>query len=155
MAISLLPTKVEMRAELFSRLGMETQGAQAAADTGLIDSWIRRSNKRLWLECSWLRSRTRFSIPLVTGQSEYDWPDNVDSGSLELMEVANTSGLLFPLTIGIDEDIFATGRARQCHGQQSLITATDEGDRVVTRGLNKFGRQQRYQRRVCRKCQIA
>jgi hypothetical protein len=105
MALKLLPTLTEIRAEIFLRLGMETQGGQASPDSGLFDSWIRQSNTMLWLEAEWLRARTRFSVPLVVGQSIYDWPDNVDTGKLEMIEYADIDGKVFPLTCGITTQI--------------------------------------------------
>lgn len=105
MALSLYPTLADLRADLFTRLGMETQGGQASPDAALFDSWLRQANKMLWLECDWLRSRTRFSVDLVTGSSVYDWPDNVDEGSIEIVEVEDENGKFAPLACGISSAI--------------------------------------------------
>lgn len=102
MALALLPTLTELRSRLFTRLGMETQGGQASPDSALFDSWIQQSNAMLWLECAWLRSRTRFSMTLVPGQSIYDWPDGIDEGSIEIVELEDSDRKVFPLTVGID-----------------------------------------------------
>lgn len=101
MALPLLPTLGELRAELLSRIGMASQGAAAGAMVTTVGSFLKRTQEYLYYEFEFPILRKKDDVSSAAGQTLYDWLDNIDPA--QIIEVRTlVSGQWLKLTEGIE-----------------------------------------------------
>lgn len=101
MALSLTPTLVDTRQEVLTRAGYATSGNKAAAVAGLVDSLIRASHRELFVRMNWTMNQVRVSLPLITGEQRYDWPDDAEPGDIRTITVVHTNGAEYIVGMGL------------------------------------------------------
>lgn len=101
MALALTPTLQETRQDVLVRTGYATSGNKAAAVQGVVDSFIRAAQRELYVRMNWTMNQKRISIPLVTGQQEYDWPDDLEPGDIRTITVVHSNGHEYDVQMGL------------------------------------------------------
>lgn len=101
MALPLKPTLGDLRAEFLSRLGFAAQGAAAGVLVNTANSYLKRAQEYLYWKYDFNELRKTHDWTLNTGQTIYDWPDNMEPRQLiELRALVN--GWWLPMYEGID-----------------------------------------------------
>jgi hypothetical protein len=95
----------EVRADVAIGLGMSSQGLYGTDIARMIDFWLRESQNELFFKYSWLRNVTSKTITLITNNTLYDWPDDVQDGEITNVTVVNATGRRFDLTPGISTEV--------------------------------------------------
>ncbi len=99
MSLPAAATLAQVRDEVFTRCTLNTGGDRGSRALKLVDSMIRRAQRELAISSPWLRLSSSVTITLVTGQSAYDFPDEMDPGRYMDLYIRNsTSGAFLPLT---------------------------------------------------------
>ena len=91
MTLPTLPTLAFVRGEILQRCGIGTRGNQGARAIPMVDSFIRQSIRKLQVQFPWTRLQTTKQIPLVTGTTQYDFPDGMDDADIEYVGAHNLS----------------------------------------------------------------
>ncbi len=85
--------------EVFTRCTLNTGGDRGSRALKLVQSQIRRAQRELVVKAPWLRLLGSVTINLVTGQTVYDFPDEMDPGKYADLYIRNATSLAyFPLT---------------------------------------------------------
>ncbi len=99
MSLPAAATLSQVRDEVFTRCTLNTGGDRGSRALKLVDSMIRRAQRELAISSPWLRLSNSVTITLVTGQSAYDFPDEMDPGRYMELYIRNATSLaFFPLT---------------------------------------------------------
>lgn len=91
MTLPTLPTLAYVRGEVLQRCGLGTRGNQGARAIPMVDSSIRQAIRKLQVQFPWTRLQTTKQIPLVTGVTQYDFPDTMDDADIEFVGAHNLS----------------------------------------------------------------
>jgi hypothetical protein len=99
MSLPAAATLSQVRDEVFTRCTLNTGGDRGSRALKLVDSMIRRAQRELAISSPWLRLSSSVTINLVTGQTAYDFPDEMDPGRYMELYVRNTtSQAYYPVT---------------------------------------------------------
>lgn len=101
MAFRLPPRLAEVREAVSIRIRYGKQGTRSPQLRDTIDEHIRSAVAEIMREAAWAELRVRGEIALVDGESEYDFPDNMDPGRLERLIVVSQSGREYQLQADI------------------------------------------------------
>ncbi len=101
MALSLTPTLQETREEVLTRNGYATSGNKAANVQALVDSFVRAAQRELFVRMNWTMNQKRATLPLIQGQQQYDWPDDVEPGDIRTITVTHTNGHEYDVGMGL------------------------------------------------------
>lgn len=101
MTLAAPPTLADLRTSVAVRLGFGPQAAQSEAQVGLLDEWIRRAARELFLEAPWVSLRLRIEIPLTTNVSIYDIPDGFEVGNIDRVILVSEDGREQELGAGV------------------------------------------------------
>lgn len=91
MTLPTLPTLAYVRGEILQRCGLGTRGNQGARAIPMVDSAIRQAIRTLQVQFPWTRLQTTKQIPLITGTTQYDFPDTMDDADIEFVGAHNLS----------------------------------------------------------------
>lgn len=83
MSLPLYPTLLELRNQVLLRCGYSNDGNQAAGIAPMVDALIAGAERELFPEMQWLKSVTRATITMTTGNSSVDWPDDAEPGEIQ------------------------------------------------------------------------
>lgn len=103
MAFPIGATLAEVRQEVAIRLGMGGQVDQTTFANPLLDLWIAQALRELEVDSPWVIARSRLGITLQDGVAVYDLPDGYSVGSIEGIEVVDTSDppVVYPVESGV------------------------------------------------------
>lgn len=104
MALSQYRTRDQMVTEVLVRCGLGVQGELTSDLHPQVQGDLREAQHELWHKCRWMRNRTRVEIEAVADQTEYDFPDTMDTGSVDQVQAKDTSGRVWALEPGIRAD---------------------------------------------------
>ena len=102
MALPLLKTLGEIRADIQTRLGFGMAGSAGVVNSPLIDSFIRSAQEQLLEQYPYARLRTVFERNTGANQQFYDYPDGCDDGDILTLSV-KWNGRYIPMTEGISD----------------------------------------------------
>lgn len=105
MSQPLPPTLSALRRSVAVRCGLAQGTDINARHRELIDEFIRKAQREVFLRASWSRLRRTTVIPLVTGQVDYDIPDATYVGGIIALEVVNLNNTNSPLTYDDSRDL--------------------------------------------------
>ncbi len=117
MSQPLPPTLSAIRRSVAVRCGLAQATDVNARHRELIDEFIRKAQREIFLRASWARLRRTASIPLVTGQVDYDIPDATYVGGIITLEVVNLSNNNTQLTYDDSRDLQAYENAEPTQPQ--------------------------------------
>lgn len=96
----------QIRDEVLTRCTLNTGGDRGARASKLIDSFIRGAQAHLVLKAPWLQLSANRDVTLQTGESAYDFPDDLEPGRYMDVFVRNlTSGRFFSLSPAPSMDV--------------------------------------------------
>lgn len=110
MALQLQPTLAEIRSSVLARCGLATEGNIPRNIQEILDERIRSAQLQLYEEAFWLANYVSREIELVTGQTDYDCPDDTEPGQIDWISVKDLDGKLYELeagTIPSDSNVLA------------------------------------------------
>jgi hypothetical protein len=87
MAIPLQPTFGDIRNAVAIRSNLARSGNLASNIKPLIDEFIRKGQRYIYIQFPWVRLDTRITMPLVAGQAVYDIPDEYHEGTIRTLGV--------------------------------------------------------------------
>lgn len=119
MALPLLKTLGELRADIQIRLGFGMAGQSGVVNAPLIDSFIRSAQEQLFEQYDFLRLKAVHERTTGAQQQFYDYPDGCDADNVKNISVI-WGGRMYDLIEGID---------------------------TTNRGVTPSGPPQRYERR--------
>lgn len=93
-------TLAEARQAVLVRVGMGIQGNQSANAYPAVDEYLRSAVRQLYVDAEWTVLQMEATIALTTDQSEVDWPDDSEPGSIVTIVAVNTSGTEVPVEPG-------------------------------------------------------
>lgn len=85
MALRLQPTLADMLSEVLTGLNLGAAGPTNVELHPLIQRKLRDAQAFLWARHPWLQNRIRIAIDLVDGQTDYEFPDAFDPGSIRMV----------------------------------------------------------------------
>ena len=77
MALPLNPTLADLRGYLQSRCGFGNQGPPSLLERSNYDGILEQSQEQIWDELQLQQKHDTVDLAFVTGQTLYDWPDDV------------------------------------------------------------------------------
>jgi len=107
MSQPLPPTLSAIRRSVAVRCGLSQATDINSRHRELIDEFIRKAQREIFLRASWARLRQTASIPLITGQVDYDIPDATYVGGIITLEVVNLNNTNQQLTYDDSRDLQA------------------------------------------------
>jgi hypothetical protein len=102
MSTALLPTLAEIRSSALDRCGLATEGNVPRNIQRILDEKIRSAQLQLYRLYPWLVNYVQREIPLITGTTQYDVPDDTETGNITFLCVRRLQdGWLFQMDAGI------------------------------------------------------
>lgn len=123
MALAVSPTLAELRLSVATRINMGRQIRNSTALHDLVDEHIRSAFNLLVREAHWVIQEVTDETDLITGQHEYDVPDNIDVGDIREITVESLLNREFPLVPGVA--YYERNAFRVDRGLESVPTASD------------------------------
>lgn len=132
----------EIRFEVLTRCTLNTTGNLGARAQALVDTFARAAQRELYFRCDWTRLRVRQELTLTNGVTTYDFPDNLDPGQIDSVNVIRASdNRAFPLQPGMSQiernsgAASTSGRPRLYTYENGAITITPAPDTTLYNGL--------------------
>lgn len=101
--MGLAPTMTmgDARDDLLERLGFADLGSARTRAVGRCEAFIRQAVNELVYEVEWTALKFRMRLPLVAGQTRYEFPEEVQPNSLGTPLIERIDGSTYPLNGGI------------------------------------------------------
>lgn len=99
------PTLGEIRVEVATRSGLMGVNDTNARHKSLVDSFIRRAHREIFLANPWARLRKTVTFASVDQQTDYDIPDATYVGGIICLEALDTKGVHRPLVYDDSRDL--------------------------------------------------
>lgn len=98
MALPLPPTLLELRQSVGIRVGLATSGSLSLSMQAVIDEHLNKCQREIFLRASWARQVVDTQITLITGQRDYDVPDEAGIiGRVQRLDVQDIRNVRWPV----------------------------------------------------------
>lgn len=98
MALPLPPTLLKLRQSVGIRVGLATSGSLSLSMQDLVDEYLNKCQREIFLRATWARQVIDVVIPLIQAQRDYDVPAEAGSiGGVQRLDVQDNKGTRWEL----------------------------------------------------------